>query len=74
MTEVQQTTTLRDLARDQQSYGTPGSIDGHDERVPDQQIRVGEGSSIGLRSLYRRDLDRWLEIEERVTLRRDPEK
>src|SRR5207253_10538577 len=28
------------------------SIGGHDERVPDQQ-------SIRLRSLYRRDLDRW---------------
>src|SRR6266478_1122427 len=35
------------------------SIGGHDERVPDQQIRVGEGPSIRLRSLYRRDLDRW---------------
>src|SRR5439155_10274947 len=34
------------------------SIDGHDERVPNQQIRVGEGSSTRLRSLYRRDLDR----------------
>jgi hypothetical protein len=30
MTEVQQTTTLGDLTRDQGSYGTPGSVDGHD--------------------------------------------
>ena len=30
MTEVQQTTTLRDLTRDQGSYGTPGIIDEHD--------------------------------------------
>jgi hypothetical protein len=30
MTEVQQTTTLRDLTRDQASYGTPRSVDGHD--------------------------------------------
>jgi hypothetical protein len=33
MTEVQQTTTLRDLTRDQASYGTPGSVDGHDAVV-----------------------------------------
>src|SRR5947208_1769313 len=30
MTEVQQTTTLGDLTRDQRSYGTPGIVDGHD--------------------------------------------
>jgi hypothetical protein len=30
MTEVQQTITLRDLARDQQSYATPGSVGGQD--------------------------------------------
>src|SRR6266851_2345053 len=34
------------------------SIDGHDERVPNQLVRLGEGSSIRLCSLYRRDLDR----------------
>ncbi len=30
MTEVQQTMTLRDLARDQGSYGTPGMVDEDD--------------------------------------------
>ena len=34
------------------------SIDGHDERVPNHHVRLGEGSSIRLCSLYRRDLDR----------------
>jgi hypothetical protein len=34
------------------------SVDGHDERVPDQDVRLGEGSSIRLCPVYRRDLDR----------------
>lgn len=46
MTEVQQTTTLRNLTRDQGSYGTPGSVNGHDVVV------LGYGSD-GWIEIYR---------------------